>query len=832
MKFKDEDMNKIIDFYENINVYDGELSCDNKRQFDYKVPSSIHSEITEWAYGKIITRSCFDISDRTELIAKFDIADNEKRFKLKIVGCLKEWKKCVIDIEIKVNGALAYKNIEELFENVNLGWPSIYFDINSHLFNKGENRIEISTKNANGAGFLVHSVKLLSLPKISEYEQISATEFVKENQVFSIAVENANKDFIGIESIENCKFIKSTYFDDTCVLTFKSKGAGKVSAIANFMGAKVKLKAPLTVENNDQFLIGIDSDDHRHDLSEEFNRINKMTIFSDMGNFIQYRPQRVRNYYKLAPKQEFEKQVELMELFGVKYGLCDGEKLLSFLPEKYQDNFYGYHIHETYQFFSTVNESLDSDIELDKSYFKFKELKTSSCFADSKKLFMTYLEKIKSDKSEKIGLTSVGSPSLLCVYEGDAGFDRITLEPVSNVNLLLGAVRATSVKVWGAHVPTDWYFGVPIDQVKSNKYRLMMQYIYLNGASYVYAENSLFKTNAFDRLDFEDEHLKINRQILRDFYHYTQTHPRKGELKVDKALLYGKNEFIMWQTNDRMGELKEDDWDGAVWGKWDNDYHDCWQASKGWMPISDKQMSVESPLNTKLFAGSPYGSVDVVYAEKDLEKYKTIALLGWNTMDDKVLSNLKKFVKGGGTLVISYCHFNTVDRCDKPFEFMENSKITDFLGVEVDGEFVPDTRVYFEDQSTYLVENKVNCALCNSVGAKVVCKDRQGNGIVYKNYYGKGKVYLCAFKEYYNKPWAIDLVAHLLEYVGKQGDFICNNKNVSFTVRQLSEKQYVVNVLNMNCLLNATENFTLSVFGKTISDSIKVGEIKEYTIKI
>ena len=68
--------------------------------------------------------------------------------------------------------------------------------------------------------------------------------------------------------------------------------------------------------------------------------------------------------------------------------------------------------------------------------------------------------------------------------------------------LLIGAVRGAEPKLWGAHVPTDWYFGEPNDEVKSRKFMLAMQILYLGGADYVYAENDLFKTNAFSREDW------------------------------------------------------------------------------------------------------------------------------------------------------------------------------------------------------------------------------------------------------------------------------------------------------------------------------------------
>ena len=314
-----------------------------------------------------------------------------------------------------------------------------------------------------------------------------------------------------------------------------------------------------------------------------------------------------------------------------------------------------------------------------------KKIEKAQTFGESKAIFLDVLRKSIKNFSKPVGLTSFGSPSLLCVHEAEVGIDRMTIEPASCINLLTGAARTVDIKCWGAHLPPDWDFGGPVDIVKANKYRLAMQYLYLNGASYVYAENSLFKTNAFSREDWESEYCKTMRQYQRDFNDYALTHSRKGNLLVDKAIVYGRNEFIMWKTNDRVAELKEPkDWDSNVWYKWNNDYQVAWNASEAWLPASDKQNTYEHFTNKKLFAGTPYGNVDIVSVEKDLSKYKNLVFLGWNTMGDDLIEKLKDYVYNGGTLMISYAHFNYTDRNDLEMTFPESTKIKDFIGMEVE----------------------------------------------------------------------------------------------------------------------------------------------------
>ena len=470
---------------------------------------------------------------------------------------------------------------------------------------------------------------------------------------------------------------------------------------------------------------------------------------------------------------------------------------------------------------------LGNPFEKDLALCDPERLNASKSFGESKEIYMDVLRQSKEKFSKDVGLTSFGSPSLLCVYEGDAGVDRLTIEPVSNMNLLTGAVRASGVKIWGAHIPTDWYFGVPVDRVKSNKYRLAMQYLFLNGAAYLYAENSLFKTNAFERCDLESEFCTTNRKYHREFYDYALTHQRKGRIVVDKAIIYGRNEFFMWKLNDRMAELKEKDWDSQVWGKWNNAYRIVWNASEIWLPVSDKQNVVKSPLNKNLFSGTPYGNIDIVSAEKDFSAYSQIAFLGWNTMDDELLERLKVYVKNGGTLMISYCHFNYNDRNDQTAVFQCANDLENFLGVEISGERIVSGDVDFNGEKVEISGVKtVNCKLLT---ATTMAQDENGDGVVYKNRYGKGEIYFIAFKEYITHEKDVDLYKKVMRIVGETGNERCDNNNISYTVRE-TETEYRISVLNMNCIEGADEKYTIKYDGRKISGKIEVGEIREHIL--
>ncbi len=813
---------KILKYYEDIEKTEIKLLVAKESFFPYVSKTSIHSDVTDWAYGEALERSCIALDKDNGCDGEAVVSNANRRYFLKIIACIPNWQEFVLPMTVEINGKAVYENEEAFFEQVNLGWPALYIELPESALVEGKNTFSVKVDKP----LYLSELSLVSYPKYEDLTQVSLRRYVKKDSIFAVAVCDKGHAFKSVCS-EGCQLVSSHYYKDLCVLTFKANNEGDLACTAVFGEKSIELAMPHSVINNDPFVFGTDSDDHRHDGSNETSFLIENVVFSDMGDFIQFRPQHGRNYYRLLDKDGYAAIVSLISDFGMKYGLCDCDVVLDYLPDIKPESFYGYHIHEPYLFFNPA--LLDNPFESERFLCEPEKINSSSSFGESRDLYKQVLARSKKQFSRDKGLTSFGSPSLLCVYECESGVDRITIEPVSNINLLSGAVRANTKKIWGAHVPTDWYFGVPVDKVKSNKYRLAMQYLYLNGASYLYAENSLFKTNAFERCDWESDFCVTNRRYQREFYEYALTHPRLGRLVVDKAIVYGKNEFFMWKLNDRIAELKEKDWDSKVWGKWDNAYQIAWNASEAWLPASEKQNVFESPLNKKLFSGTPYGNVDVIYAENDFSRYSQLAFLGWNTMDKTLLLRLKDYVENGGTLMIPYACFNMNDaNCAEPI-FPDSEEIKELVGVNVKGSVKSGRSASFADGTVCAIEGDVSVAVGESCGAETVCVDENGNGIVYKNSYGKGKVYFVAFADYIEKENDVEIFKHILTEMGNEGEMHCDNANVSFTVRE-GETEYRISVLNMNCIEGADEEFVIKFKGQTVSGKIEVGEIKEYVL--
>ncbi len=813
-----------LDYYESTETKGIKILANKESFFKYKSNTSLHSFVTRPAYGYVLERDCLKLSSGTEVCGEVYLDDVDKRFFLKIIACLPKWENCVCPLSLKINGQLIYDNNEAFFEQVCLGWPALYVKVPDGVLTTGKNIITVKADR----GLYLSELSFVTYPKIQEFEQVSIKKHVRKGDRFAVAVKDSKLKFKQIKNNVNCEFLGSSYYKDLLILSFTAGKEGDMECLVEFFDVTVNLDMPKVVSNEDRFIVGSDSDDHRQDDSDETSFIIETLVLSDMGEFIQIRPKFSRTYYKLLSKEGFKELVDFMTKFGVKYGVSDDyDAFVRYLPDINPEMFFGFHIHEPYLFLNDV--LTDKHIMKNGFIEETKRIEKAQSFGESKRIFLDVLKKSIKNFSKPVGQTSFGCPSLLLVHEAEVGIDRMTIEPATCINLLTGAARTVDVKSWGAHLPPDWYFGTPVDIVKANKYRLAMQYLYLNGASYVYAENSLFKTNAFERCDWESEYCKIMRQYQRDFNDYTLTHQRKGRLVVDKAIVYGRNEFIMWKVNDRVAELKEPkDWDSNVWYKWNNAHQVAWNASEAWLPPSDNQYVCENISNKKLFAGTPYGNVDIVSVEKDLSKYNALVFLGWNTMGDDLIEKLKDYVYNGGTLMISYAHFNYTDRNDQEMTFPESSNIKEFIGIDINESATIGRTVDF-DGKEFKFESNLRIVTGESCGAKAICFDDNGNGVIYKNQYGKGRVYFLAFKDYIKEEKEIAILSHLMKLIGNEGDSFCDNHNVSFTVREDGDKYYI-SVLNMNCFSSDVQEFNIDFRGSKISGKIKVGEILDFMI--
>lgn len=785
----------ILSLYEDFRTHKGTLSG-GEGLFDYMAPSSLHSDITSFAYGIRKAMSCLNIHrDVAQSRVTLGEEDRNRRFYLKLTACLQPWESCTCGVEITVNGQKAYENSREFFENVNLGWPTVYIPLDGKLLRAGENTV-ILRQTGGDAALLVSRMDLLSLPGFAVGMQTGFCSVARKNRPFTLSFFTAGEAF-AVSDVSGCKVLAVTEWEKETFLRLEAWEDDPVCTITIGGKETAALLPHIAPASEDVCLVGTDSDDHRHDDSDETDRILEIFTNTSMGDFWQARPHPVRNYRDLSAKETWGKRMDRLRGFGIRISQADGEKTMPWLHRLCGDSYIGSHFHEAYLYFCAALERSEEMVQLLR--IDFPKLRASESFGETKALFVEALKDMYASCQDNPGMTSVGSPSLLTVYEAKAGFERVTIEPVSNIALLIGAVRGAKPKMWGAHVPTDWYFGEPNDRVKSRKFLLAMQMLYLSGADYVYAENALFKTNAFSREDWEDPFCVENRRHQREFYAYKQLHPREGKLQKDLAVIYGNHEFFLWHTDDRIAELPENgDWDQKLWGKWeDNRHHKLWRAMDAWLPLAENQHSRKNALNLDIFSGTPYGAVDIVPYEEDYTPYKVVALLGWNTCEAGFARKLRSFAENGGQVFVSRCHFNTTDRCDRPFVYDEE-QIGLLLGREEKTPFA-----YGED------------------GAVSVWKIAIGKGVLYYGTYGD---YTCT-------PLRMDTMQAVLKAMGQAtAQAVCDDPNIFFTLRIAEDGRRILDALNV-CPNGKEEAYTISLTdGRTVTGTSAPGRIQQHIL--
>lgn len=830
---------KIENLYEGFTHVDGKF-LGNPEYFNYVAPDSMHSGITVLGYGTRLELPCVDVSvDPLNVSFTLDKKQLKHRFYLRLTACMPDWRKYLNNLKIQINGKCIYDYDKTLFENVCVGWPVTFYPFSSSLLFEGENVVTISTTDYTGGGLYVAKAELLLLPQIENGMQLSSLRFSRLNDPFTVAVKSERRLSVAKYKGLTVTEVKRATIDKSIVLIKCVANSKKPKLSVNVDGKTVKLLCPVIVDaSEDKFLVGADNDDNRQDYSEEGDRVPEVFALTGMGNYFQFRPSLYRSAAEIPNRETWINRTEWLYDFNIKLSIADSSNLIGYLKDVNPALFEGKHCHETYLYFSKL---IRANKEISKKFFVDEEkIASAQTYGRCKELYLEALDKMCEAQHTKEFNSSVGAPSLLVTLEATR-FQRVTMEPVSGVNLLLGATRASAKGEWGAHIPISWYYGYYNDKFKSRKYRNTMFYAYINGADYVYAENGLFKSQCMSREDWDTDFSVENRKFTREMYDYSVTHPRVGKLNVPFACVYGNNEYILWQKDSRMAELKDGkEWDLMVWGKWkDERVHGCWRAIDAWLPVAERQNTVDDEFNLSLHSGTTFGAVDVLPYEKDFSDYKFITFLGWNTYEDGLADRLYDYVFSGGTVFISYCHFNKADNANFEFSYADEKETEKLLGlnggkiIRSDGDIVIDGKVY-KNQSGVKILSAIPVECENK--AEPIIFDTDKNAIFYRRKIGKGTLYFCTFADYYgNDKNLVEVIKDALEKFSYNVCTSCiDNKNVAYTERILPTGDRLFHFMSMTSD-DKKEKFVLSVVdGEKIvkkSFSVGYGEVKEYLYK-
>jgi hypothetical protein len=292
-----------------------------------------------------------------------------------------------------------------------------------------------------------------------------------------------------------------------------------------------------------------------------------------------------------------------------------------------------------------------------------------------------------------------------------AGFDIIRHETFVGHHMLIlpnarGAARVFKKDRWGFHIASQ-HNAQPELEYGIRRLFVGVYLSWIMGAGFLYEEDSQFSYFKAEKMTDGDFLPASKNRIMRDFYRYNRTHPRRGRPIVNTAVLQGRyappiSGLGTANNGDTSMDISKENY--PVWSHLGN-LRWCWgyrQCEKGLhlLEIFSPGISL-SPLHQKsekvrrFFSGSPFGEFDFLPVEGSLEdfsSYRLILMLDWHTMERETgdYVKLRDFTVRGGVLFLSVPHLTT--RTDremlmemKDLRLYNNGGVEDLCGVWIKG---------------------------------------------------------------------------------------------------------------------------------------------------
>ena len=348
---------------------------------------------------------------------------------------------------------------------------------------------------------------------------------------------------------------------------------------------------------------------------------------------------------------------------------------------------------------------------------------------------------------------------------------------------------------WGVHIAVQ-HATQPYFENHLGLYYLSIMQPWMMGAKMIYEEDSLFSMFKEERQAWDDLLVKGKRDMTRDFFKFTKTHPRKGRLCRNIAFVEGRyaapfNGFIcdVEQTPDYSvwGKFGNND---PMWGH--NQVEKCRQILDVLMPGASTQ-PLRQDFNKRrfFFSGTPYGDFDQVPAEAGsdyLKNYSLLLHLGWNTMIDEDYNKLKTFVEDGGTLLIGLTQFSTHVKRDflrsmDDLALYNNGDLAELCGVRVRGrgelfssqwnavgrENFPEVKLSAIPSRSRNEDGECHLADIELAGAEPFIWDAAKRlPLVVRHRCGKGYVYLLTAYAYFGHEELQQVMANLVAYLAQK----------------------------------------------------------------
>ncbi len=360
-------------------------------------------------------------------------------------------------------------------------------------------------------------------------------------------------------------------------------------------------------------------------------------------------------------------------------------------------------------------------------------------------------------------------------------FEMVPSEPLRGLAATRGAAKAYGAELWGVHAAMG-YYRAPTDAWTPERLRIAYDLFYAGGGSFFSEPNLALRNwgacSGFFTVagspdirwaeeecrGFDDPLCVRSREVLRDFYRFSQFHPRPdGGPRVRLGFLLGNLDG--WtgsrQQSEGMWLVDHPGFRAAdalkTWRHFERIYD-----SEPWYVPPHAYYWQADPAKPLRHGTPPCGQVDLVPAEAPasvLQEYGTLALLGWNTMTEALYEKLLAFVAHGGTLFLAVPHLDTRTRTDRPPAFLREGDVRALCGVRLLGpgatveevslrEQTANPRCVFPQGTLYL--EGATLAQLELAGARVLAHPRglPEQPVLLEHRVGTGFVYLLATWDY------------------------------------------------------------------------------------
>ena len=276
-------------------------------------------------------------------------------------------------------------------------------------------------------------------------------------------------------------------------------------------------------------------------------------------------------------------------------------------------------------------------------------------------------------------------PSTLFRYFLQAGYSWVGAEQMYGpedviLSSLRGACKAYGRNGFGTHLATQWGSG-PFDEPEhASRLFLSLALSYMHGATHINTEDGLWNTeDGKDRYTTAGkEHIGMQKKMLD----YILTHERRGNFVALIAFVQGRNDgWRCFARGQNVWGQKGDDWKFGP-------AEESFDLLKVFYPQSSLDAVYKFPCPKEepgWYTGMPYGPVDLmpIEAPEDvINTYTSIVLLGWNSFMEEDFVRLLKFVKQGGTLLLSRPNINAELNHGKPARLPVSRTLDELLGTD------------------------------------------------------------------------------------------------------------------------------------------------------